>query len=1278
MKKHGKHAAESKQGMSSKMLASALTAALTMSSVPVTALAMEDVTGDDGSDQDASEPLKRVAEDDAAEKGMPIASGSSSSAQDAADPEQQPSAVAPGDAEEATPEEAPPVEGADEPAADDAALADEDDAAQKDLAAQINEEKELTVLADDGAEEADSDEADEDEDAWVRPAAGSSISLAADNRPFVSETGKSTYYTYPVMQSCTSTLIDLPQITAYGTPPASGVDFAAEQGVAVADIVAGDIDRTNATPTRTDLDASYNSSFGNHYVFWKASLLDSAIGSSQALGNNSTQINGGQSVSRIRYNAGAAEGRGSWEYTADGSAWTAFTVGSTSKQLVFYYKQIAFLDENVNLTNDNDYRRPDAWAGNTGWGRDNQDAVCFLYQLYDENGNKIDIPATQAYYFSHANNQEVAVSLASSLADKYEVAKVSWDNYQEYIRGSKLYTETCPDFEIPQKFSMLSHEEEAARFNIDLRETACGNDSHASCTAEHRGLYVVGIMVRGIQSDQSITVKYWGGKTQQDAVQLGSQTVGVAGNSGYDWAASGYQTASELTVKSVLSYNGADVEQTVPLTLPDEYAGCYESAPYARVLEGNVLNLYFDADMQQAQLTSDPATKVYDGEPLMPAPPRLELPDGFTYTLDEGAIIGSQTDVGETVPVLDMSKVHIYKGEGGPEVTNIFTIEQELGSLEVTPREIVITPEDAEKTYGEPDPAFAAPAIELASPDDGKPAIIEGDDLAIGVVRAGGDEDVRYDAEGNVVAYPDVIEVAHAANPNYRIITGTADFTIWPQSIDPADSGKPREEGRYLGVVADPLADIAYNAQSSTPHRIPVLHGAGDGAGSLVLGDDFVAVYDGDTTNVTDEGVRVIVAGKGNYTGTLTIKNDVRDTGESYKITPAPAVIYVDDAVKHVGQADEDADEGRVFSGEIEGLIGDDVLGEVTYERTNAGIEDEGVYEGVLTAAVQDANANYTYVVVNGTFTILPLGSDDEPMTPPAPTDPADPGVPPADAGEGPAGGTDPSDRRDPAPEPEAPADRNSVIVYTPDGKTPVDQNGLGGDGYHKTYDGHEIFANVAAEKPGSTLLFSLNGGLTWTTENPRFTEVGTYTVTIKATHPDYPDTEQIDVDVTIDPRPVSIVVDDASKQYGDDDPAFTGTVPELVRDGDLGQISFSRSGADEEVGTYPDTITADYAENPNYAVTVIPGTLDITPLSALADTGSIAEAIDDDATPLASSFDAHDHGCWVHWWMILGLVLTALCTVASLLRRIKCIRRIGRMEGDVLESADLAASSRS
>lgn len=48
---------------------------------------------------------------------------------------------------------------------------------------------------------------------------------------------------------------------------------------------------------------------------------------------------------------------------------------------------------------------------------------------------------------------------------------------------------------------------------------------------------------------------------------------------------------------------------------------------------------------------------------------------------------------------------------------------------------------------------------------------------------------------------------------------------------------------------------------------------------------------------------------------------------------------------------------------------------------------------------------------------------------------------------------------------------------------------------------------------------------------------------------------------------------------------------------------------------------------------------------------GSVqAEAIADDATPMAG----HEHGvkCWVHWWMILGMLVTAIYTAIVAIRR--------------------------
>ena len=86
---------------------------------------------------------------------------------------------------------------------------------------------------------------------------------------------------------------------------------------------------------------------------------------------------------------------------------------------------------------------------------------------------------------------------------------------------------------------------------------------------------------------------------------------------------------------------------------------------------------------------------------------------------------------------------------------------------------------------------------------------------------------------------------------------------------------------------------------------------------------------------------------------------------------------------------------------------------------------------------------------------------------------------------------------------------------------------------------------------------------------------------------------------LTINPRPVTITVADATKVAGTDDPAFTGSIVSgsLVGAGDLGTIIYGRlaSFIDQSVGTYVDVLTAFFTANPNYLVTVIPGDFEIT-----------------------------------------------------------------------------------
>lgn len=88
---------------------------------------------------------------------------------------------------------------------------------------------------------------------------------------------------------------------------------------------------------------------------------------------------------------------------------------------------------------------------------------------------------------------------------------------------------------------------------------------------------------------------------------------------------------------------------------------------------------------------------------------------------------------------------------------------------------------------------------------------------------------------------------------------------------------------------------------------------------------------------------------------------------------------------------------------------------------------------------------------------------------------------------------------------------------------------------------------------------------------------------------------------VTITPRDAVITVDAMEKTLGAADPVFTGSVEGLVKEGDLGIVTYGRADRGEAAGTYE--ISASYTENPNYTVTVKPALLTIKAPAYAAET---------------------------------------------------------------------------
>ncbi|MBM6908086.1 MBG domain-containing protein, partial [Collinsella intestinalis] len=322
-----------------------------------------------------------------------------------------------------------------------------------------------------------------------------------------------------------------------------------------------------------------------------------------------------------------------------------------------------------------------------------------------------------------------------------------------------------------------------------------------------------------------------------------------------------------------------------------------------------------------------------------------------------------------------------------------------------------------------------------------------------------------------VLAIGQTAEQLNAAYTNYNFAVDTGDFTISEQTIDPDDPDNP---GSYLNVQVSEPVDVTYNGQhQQSPVTVERLDADGNVIATLVEYTDYTLTYENDV-NAGVETAKVIVTGINNYTGTVV---------KTYTINPAEAMIVVNNNAKVYGEDDP------VFQGKVV-LYNDgaadqplytnvlteevDTLGDITYSRTNAGVEDAGTYEGVLTAAVEDGtlNSNYTYEVWPGDFHIA---KSDE-----------------------------------------------LVAKITTSAKDLT-----------KVYDGKALTLTAeATPSEGSTLMYSTDGGETWSDEVPSITSVGTLDVMVKAVNPNYYDSYPVEATLTVTPATLKVTTPSLAKVF--------------------------------------------------------------------------------------------------------------------------------------------------
>lgn len=150
----------------------------------------------------------------------------------------------------------------------------------------------------------------------------------------------------------------------------------------------------------------------------------------------------------------------------------------------------------------------------------------------------------------------------------------------------------------------------------------------------------------------------------------------------------------------------------------------------------------------------------------------------------------------------------------------------------------------------------------------------------------------------------------------------------------------------------------------------------------------------------------------------------------------------------------------------------------------------------------------------------------------------------------------------------------------------PVEVPALAVKGYSGKYDGKDHFVDVSALPGGSVVEYKAADG-SWTNVAPSIKDAGNMKVDYRVTI----DGSAVEGQVTLEVTPLAITVSalDASKTYGDPDPALSWEITEgkLVEGESLQDITVSReAGETVRKGGYVVTALQSEGANPNYEIT--------------------------------------------------------------------------------------------
>ena len=617
--------------------------------------------------------------------------------------------------------------------------------------------------------------------------------------------------------------------------------------------------------------------------------------------------------------------------------------------------------------------------------------------------------------------------------------------------------------------------------------------------------------------------------------------------------------------------------------------------------------------------------------------------DGITYYVTGLTSEASGVDVVDSVKSIPVTGTAVVKDANGNDVTDRFDVSVTRGSLTIVAREITVHAEKTVKYNG------SDQTLDITEGNITKGTVADGESLDLSASITGRNKGVYEEFD---------------ADPTYKVTDGEGNETTANYSI--AVTGKLTIEqaaaDAFTGTVT--LDDWTYGdeAKAEVPEVAPE---GSDYDGPTyqykVRGADDSTYTDQKPTQAGDYTVKAVWAATENCP-------EISDT-DDFSILRRPLIVTTPSASKVY-----DGTALTAGPAEIEGVQGDDDI-----TATAVGAQTEvGQSANTVDVDWNGLFGNYDVTYSLGTLTVFPQSIDPSDPDPDNP-EPGDP---------------DPSD-----PDPENP-DQPFYTGVTVDSPSDV------------IYDGADhTWVPTVTDGDGNALVAKRDYTVSYSTPD-RTNVTGTITVTITGTG-NFAGTVTRTYQVV--PRTLVVQANDQTKVQGAADPALSsGYNPaQLVAGEEPGWTGGLTREAGEAVGTYAITQgTLALEDNgdflaANYVLTVLPGTLTITaapapdnppattddggddtpttpvgptnpvpddtlPVTDAADDATTDDAtpeetVTDDENPLASGDEEGiedngnplasgrgDEDCWVHWLILVGMILTAVYFVGVAVRRRK------------------------